>query len=89
MKAVVFPGDREVAYMEFPDPTPGPGEILVRVLAAGICGTDRHLFKGEFPCAPPVTLGHEFSGEVVAVGQTRLPLWKSVPPAPSFTEVPA
>ena len=41
---------------------------MVRVLAAGICGTDRHLFKGEFPCAPPVTLGHEFCGEVIATG---------------------
>jgi L-iditol 2-dehydrogenase len=49
-------------------PEPGPGEVLVRVLAAGICGTDRHLFKGEFPCTPPVTLGHEFAGTVVARG---------------------
>jgi L-iditol 2-dehydrogenase len=49
-------------------PEPGPGEVLVRVEAAGICGTDRHLFKGEFPCKPPVTLGHEFSGIVVGVG---------------------
>jgi L-iditol 2-dehydrogenase len=51
-----------------PLPEPGPGEVLVRVEAAGICGTDRHLFKGEFPCTPPVTLGHEFSGIVVAAG---------------------
>jgi L-iditol 2-dehydrogenase len=53
---------------ELPMPAPGPGEILVRVDAAGICGTDRHLYNGEFPCAPPVTLGHEFAGEVVAAG---------------------
>jgi len=51
-----------------PDPEPGPGEVLVKVLAAGICGTDRHLFLGEFPCRPPVTLGHEFCGTVVALG---------------------
>jgi L-iditol 2-dehydrogenase len=50
-------------------PKPGPGEVLVRVEAAGICGTDRHLFKGEFPSAPPVTLGHEFSGIVVQCGE--------------------
>ncbi|MDP3263201.1 MAG: zinc-dependent alcohol dehydrogenase family protein [Tabrizicola sp.] len=58
----------DVRTVNVPVPTPGPGEVLVRVLAAGICGTDRHLFKGEFPCAPPVTLGHEFSGEVAATG---------------------
>ena len=51
-----------------PVPDPGPGEVLIRVAAAGICGTDRHLFKGEFPSAPPVTLGHEFAGTVVARG---------------------
>ena len=50
---------------EVPVPEPGPGEVLVRVEAAGICGTDRHLFKGEFPSTPPVTLGHEFAGIVV------------------------
>lgn len=49
-------------------PAPGPDELLVRVEAAGICGTDRHLFRGEFPCRPPVTLGHEFSGIVEAAG---------------------
>ena len=48
--------------------SPGPGEVLVRVEAAGICGTDRHLYKGEFPSAPPVTLGHEFCGIVVGRG---------------------
>ena len=49
-------------------PEPAAGEILVRVEAAGICGTDRHLTKGEFPCTPPVTLGHEFCGIVVGRG---------------------
>ena len=49
-------------------PTPGPGELLVRIEACGICGTDRHLYHGEFPAAPPVTLGHEFSGIIEAVG---------------------
>ena len=53
---------------EEPDPVPGPGEVLVRVAAAGICGTDRHLLRGEFLGKPPVILGHEFSGTVEAVG---------------------
>ena len=57
-----------VRTVEIAVPEPGPGEVLVRVEAAGICGTDRHLFHGEFPCRPPVTLGHEFSGIVVGRG---------------------
>ena len=65
---------RDVRTVEVPVPEPGPGEVLVRVEAAGLCGTDRHLFKGEFPSAPPLTLGHEFSGLVVARGAgTSLP----------------
>ncbi len=58
----------DVRAMAVPVPEPGPGEVLVRVEAAGICGTDRHLFRGEFPSAPPVTLGHEFCGIVVGRG---------------------
>lgn len=68
MRAVRLQAVGRIEVVEVPTPAPGPGEILVRVLAAGICGTDRHLFRGEFPCAPPVTLGHEFCGEVTAVG---------------------
>jgi L-iditol 2-dehydrogenase len=50
-------------------PAPGPGDVLVRVEATGICGSDRHMFRGEYPTALPVTLGHEFCGIVEAVGQ--------------------
>ncbi|MGI9366518.1 MAG: alcohol dehydrogenase catalytic domain-containing protein [Rhizobiaceae bacterium] len=59
-------------------PEPGPGEVLVQVEAAGICGTDRHLFKGEFPCVPGTTLGHEFSGIVVDGATATLPLGSRV-----------
>ena len=58
----------DLRLQEVPVPDPGPGEVLIRVEAAGICGTDRHLFRGEFPSAPPVTLGHEFAGHVVGRG---------------------
>ncbi|RUY87507.1 zinc-dependent alcohol dehydrogenase family protein, partial [Mesorhizobium sp. M7A.F.Ca.CA.001.10.2.1] len=44
--------------------------LLVRIEACGVCGTDRHLFHGEFPCTPPVTPGHEFSGLVEAIGKS-------------------
>ncbi len=55
-------------------PVPAPGEILVQVEAAGICGTDRHLFKGEFPSVPGTILGHEFSGIIVDGATDDLPL---------------
>jgi len=55
-----------------PVPEPGPGEVRVRVLAAGICGTDKHLCRGDASvrekAQPPRTLGHEFCGEVDLAG---------------------
>lgn len=75
MRAVRLQSVGRIEAVDVPAPIPGPGEVLIRVQAAGICGTDRHLFKGEFPCASPVTLGHEFAGEVVAAGDgVTLPL---------------
>ena len=68
MKAVRLLATGDVRAVDAAPPEPAAGELVVRVEAAGICGTDRHLFKGEFPCTPPVTLGHEFSGIVVARG---------------------
>ena len=68
MRAARLVAPHDIRTVELAAPDPGPGEVLVRIEAAGICGTDRHLFKGEFPCTPPVTLGHEFSGIVVGRG---------------------
>jgi 2-desacetyl-2-hydroxyethyl bacteriochlorophyllide A dehydrogenase len=59
-------GDISVRHVEVPEP--GPDDLLVKVEACGICGTDRHLLHGEFPSTPPVTLGHEFCGIVVRAG---------------------
>ena len=68
MRAVVYerPGAFEVR--ELPVPQPAPGEVLLKVLAAGVCGTDWHLHLGEFAPTYPLTPGHEFVGEVVAAG---------------------
>ena len=53
-------------------PEPGPGELLVRVRACGVCRTDLHLAEGDLPPrAPDVTPGHEVVGEVVATGPRR------------------
>ncbi|MDZ5452618.1 zinc-dependent alcohol dehydrogenase family protein [Labrys sp. ZIDIC5] len=68
MKAVRLDAVGELFLKDVERPKPGPGDLLVRVEASGICGTDRHLLKGEFPSKPPVTLGHEFCGIVEEVG---------------------
>jgi len=68
MKAVRLEATGQLLLSEVEKPVPGPGDLLVRIEACGICGTDRHLFHGEFPSKPPVTLGHEFAGIVEAVG---------------------
>ncbi|MFN8590200.1 MAG: zinc-binding dehydrogenase [Thermomicrobiales bacterium] len=70
MKAVVKTdrGEGHVALREIAEPEPGPGQVLIAVRAAGICGTDLHIYHDEYPTQPPVVLGHELSGEVAAVG---------------------
>lgn len=68
MKSLFLEAVGALSVREIETPVPGDDEILVRVEACGICGTDRHLYAGEFPSRPPVTLGHEFSGIVEAVG---------------------
>ena len=68
MKAVRLEATGKLVLSDVQRPEPRTGELLVRVEACGICGTDRHLFLGEFPSRPPVTLGHEFAGIVEKVG---------------------
>ncbi len=52
------------------EPTVRPGHVVIEVAAAGICGTDLHIIKGEYRSSPPVTLGHEVAGVVAAVGES-------------------
>ncbi|BCJ67421.1 zinc-dependent alcohol dehydrogenase family protein [Polymorphospora rubra] len=68
MKAAVIVTPGQVALETVPDPAPGPRDVVVQVAACGICGTDLHIMDGEFAPAYPVVPGHEFAGEVVAVG---------------------
>lgn len=70
MNAVVVERPGKVSVQRIDDPTPGPREVLVRVEACGICGTDVHILEGELPSARyPIVPGHEFCGEVVAAGR--------------------
>ena len=69
MKAAVLEAWKEIGVCDMEAPVPGPGEVLVEVSYAGICGSDVHIFNGVNPIArTPVIPGHEFSGRVVALG---------------------
>ncbi|MBT3374339.1 MAG: alcohol dehydrogenase catalytic domain-containing protein [Lentisphaerae bacterium] len=70
MKALVKT-QKGVGFIEVrdvPEPTPGPGEVKIKVEACGICGSDIHVRHDSFPYWPPVILGHEFTGTVVELG---------------------
>jgi len=69
MRAVVFEEPGRMELREVAVPKPGPGEVLIKVAACGVCGTDAHVFEGRFPAKFPLIPGHEFSGEVVEVGE--------------------
>ncbi len=69
MRAVVYDRPKHFEVRELPVPEPGRGEVLLKILVAGVCGTDAHLHLGEFGPTYPLTPGHEFVGEVVAVGE--------------------
>ncbi|MCZ4095092.1 zinc-dependent alcohol dehydrogenase family protein [Streptomyces sp. So13.3] len=68
MKAAVISAPGVVAIENVEDPSPGPRDVVVRVAAVGLCGTDLHILQGEFAPTLPITPGHEFAGEIVAVG---------------------
>jgi L-iditol 2-dehydrogenase len=70
VKAAVLHGVHDLRLQDLPDPEPASNEVLIRVEAAGLCGTDVHMWEGTnqegtFPFVP----GHEWSGEVVEVGK--------------------
>lgn len=68
MKAVVFEAVNEFVITDFPDPELTADEVLVKVAACGLCGTDLHILKGEYPSTFPLIPGHEFAGAIVQVG---------------------
>ena len=73
--AKVAPGEGHVELAERPERPPGPGEVALDVHAAGICGTDLHIWLGEYPSVPPVTMGHEVCGSVAELGEGVDPAW--------------
>lgn len=80
MKALRWHAAKDLRLTDLPEPSPGPGEVLVQVAYCGICGSDLHEYQDgphSIPqhtphplsgCRAPMTLGHEFCGQVVALG---------------------
>lgn len=69
MRAVVLDRPGSFRVTDVPDPAPGAGQIVVKVEACGVCGTDLHIMDGEFPPTPyPITPGHEFAGTIADTG---------------------
>lgn len=68
MRALVYRGPGNLELAEVDDPIPGPGEVIVEVVAAGLCGTDRHLVAGELGVPDGTIPGHETAGRIAALG---------------------
>jgi L-iditol 2-dehydrogenase len=70
MKAVVKtrPEPGNVELIDVPEPEAGPGQVVIEVQNAGVCGTDIHIYKSEYVIKPPVVLGHELCGTVAEAG---------------------
>ena len=83
MRGVVFTGERGLEIMNFADPTPGSGEVVLEMKASGMCGSDLHQYRrpknqpgpapAYRPSPDPVIAGHEPCGVVVAVGPGSAP----------------
>ncbi|MFD7877102.1 zinc-dependent alcohol dehydrogenase family protein [Streptomyces sp. NPDC059766] len=68
MKAAVISSPGQIGVETVDDPTPGPCQVVIEVAACGLCGTDLHILQGEFAPTLPIVPGHEFAGEIVALG---------------------
>ena len=86
MKVATWRGESRFTIDEAPDPAAGPGQVVVDIHAAGICGTDIHATQGLFPWTPPLVLGHEYTGVVREVGRgvSRRLLGSTVACEPSY-----
>lgn len=68
MQAAYYQAPRRIEVRDAPRPKPGPDEVIVHVAACGICGTDQHIFAGDFFPTFPLIGGHEIAGEIVEIG---------------------
>ena len=68
MQGIVFRGQRELELVSFPDPQPGSSDVVLRVEASGMCGSDLHFYRGPTEEARGNIAGHEPAGVIVDVG---------------------
>jgi 2-desacetyl-2-hydroxyethyl bacteriochlorophyllide A dehydrogenase len=68
MKAAILHGPRDLRVESAREPRPEPGEVVVRIVAAGLCGTDYRIWTGQRPVVYPRVMGHELVGQVEAAG---------------------
>jgi 2-desacetyl-2-hydroxyethyl bacteriochlorophyllide A dehydrogenase len=70
MKAAIFNGAHQIEIQDIPVPQPAAGQVLIKIVGCGVCGTDAHIFSGQLNVArPPVVLGHEITGVIEEVGR--------------------
>ena len=69
MKAAMLRAPRELHIDTRPAPAVGPDDVLIRVHTCGVCGTDSHIYQGEFLVKFPVVPGHELSGVIEEAGE--------------------
>jgi 2-desacetyl-2-hydroxyethyl bacteriochlorophyllide A dehydrogenase len=70
MRALVYLGPRAMELQDVPDPTPGPGEVVIASIVSAVCGSDLHGFREASPRRiPPLVMGHETVGRIDAVGE--------------------
>ena len=81
MKVARLAGPRKLfAIVDADRPEPGPGEVIVKIVASGVCHSDLHIARGEFESVKyPITLGHEPAGNVYEVGKGVTGLRKGQP----------
>jgi len=86
MRVATWRGESRFTIDEVADPVAGPGQVVVGIHTAGICGSDIHATQGLFPYAPPMVLGHEYTGTVREVGRgvSRRLLGRTVACEPSY-----
>ena len=75
MRGIVFHGERHLEMVEFPDPTPDAGEVVIEIEASGMCGSDLHRYRGPRENARSEIAGHEPAGVVVGIGTGVDPAW--------------
>ena len=70
MQALVWTAPEKMEMQELPDPTPAAAEVVISVAYAGICGSELSGYLGHNALrTPPLVMGHEFAGEIVALGR--------------------